>query len=210
MPDRAVLFIDGSNWYHGLKQAGVADLRRLDYAKISQKLAGPRTWHGTRYYIGQVPQTGNLRLYADQRSFLAHLEATDPRISVHLGRIEERRGRNEAAAELLQYLSGLATRIDTAVFQQLVALGRRHQSAPVLVEKGVDVMLAVDLVVMAQRDELDTAYLLTADGDYTHAAETARSFGKKVFAASAATGAQLGRAVDAFIRLDSAWFTDCY
>ena len=81
MPDRAILFIDGNNWYHSLSELGVADLGRLNYAKISEKLVAPRTWIGTRYYIGQVQQKRNPRLYADQRRFLAHLKATDARIS---------------------------------------------------------------------------------------------------------------------------------
>lgn len=59
MADRAVLFIDGNNWYHSLSELGVGDLGRLDYAKISEKLVGPRTWIGTRYYIGRVQQKGN-------------------------------------------------------------------------------------------------------------------------------------------------------
>ena len=55
VPDRAIVFIDGNNWYHGLKASGVRDLGRLDYARISRKLAGPRLWTATRYYIGRVP-----------------------------------------------------------------------------------------------------------------------------------------------------------
>jgi len=54
MPDRAVLFVDGNNWFHSLRKAGVDDLFMLDYAKISTKLVGPRVWLATRYYIGQV------------------------------------------------------------------------------------------------------------------------------------------------------------
>lgn len=104
MPDRAILFIDGSNWYHGLGRIGVRHRARLDYRKISEKLVGPREWLGTRYYIGQLVQDGNTALYAQQRTFLATLERTDPRISVHLGRIEPRRFENKAAKELRHYL----------------------------------------------------------------------------------------------------------
>ena len=42
MPDRAIPFIDGSNWYHALKSIGLANPGRLNYAKLSQKLVGPR------------------------------------------------------------------------------------------------------------------------------------------------------------------------
>lgn len=210
MGDRALVFVDGNNWYHSLKGAGVQGQGALDYAKISAKLAGPRNWAGTRYYIGQVSQTGNTQLYAEQRRFLARLTQRDPRISVHLGRIEERRVENDVARELLQYLSNLPVRIDPAVYKDLVALGTKHRRTRIMVEKAVDVMLAVDLVVMAERNEYDTAYVLSADGDYTHAVGFVRSLGKKVFAVSASHGAQIAAAVNAFIRVDAAWFAGCF
>lgn len=167
MPDRAVVFIDRNNWYHSLRDARVDDLALLNYAKISRKLLGPREWHGTRYSIGQVQQHTNTRLYADQRRFLAGLQATDARITCHLGRIETHLERNEAARELREYLASLPVRIDSRVFQDLMALAQRHEQIPVTVEKAVDVMLAVDMVEMAQRDDFDAAYVLSADGDLT-------------------------------------------
>ena len=71
-------------------------------------------------------------------------------------------------------------------------------------------MLAVDMVVLAERDEFDAAYLLSADGDFTPAAEAVRAHRKKVYAASPAPGAQLAAVVDSFIRLSLDWFDDCY
>ena len=71
-------------------------------------------------------------------------------------------------------------------------------------------MLAVDLVVMAERNEFETAYILSADGDYTHAVSAVRAHDKKVFAVSASHGAQLAGAVNSFIRVDAAWLGDCY
>lgn len=64
--DRAVIFIDGNNWYHSLKEIGVQDLLRLDYSAISKKLLMARDWIGTRYYIGRVSQSHSKALYADQ------------------------------------------------------------------------------------------------------------------------------------------------
>lgn len=210
MPDRAVLFIDGNNWYHSLSELGVRDLGRLDYAKISEKLVGPREWLGTRYYIGKVQQAKNPRLYADQRRFLSGLRGTDPRISVYLGRLEGRTVKNEAALELRKYLSELAVRIDMGAFRDLMEIATRHASSEVVVEKAVDVMLAVDLVSMAHRDEFDAAYLLSADGDFTPAVAAVVGLGKTVYAVSPSPGAQLGAVVRAFLRLDADWFHDCY
>lgn len=210
MADRAVLFVDGNNWYHSLRELGVPDLGRLNYARISEKLLGPREWIGTRYYIGRVRQRGNLSLYAEQRRFLSRLRATDPRISIHLGRLEARTTTNEAALELRQYLSRLRVRIDESVFHELMAIATRHASSEVIVEKAVDVMLAVDLVSMAHRDEFDAAYLLSADGDFTPAVQAAAQLGKTVYAVSPSHGAQLGAVVKAFIHLEASWFDDCY
>lgn len=208
---RAVLFIDGNNWYHSLRDAGVTGTGELNYAKISTKLCGPgREWKGTRFYIGQVNQGHSPKLYADQRSFLARLAATDPRITHYLGRLEPRKVDNEAAIELRQYLSGLKIRIDKGVFHYLMSLSRRHECVQVITEKAVDVMLAVDAVLMAERNEYEAAYLLTADGDFTPVATAIRSLGKKVYAASPAQGAQLAAAVDTFIPLSRAWFSDCW
>ena len=210
MRDRAVLFIDGSNWFHALGEIRVRDRARLDYGKISEKLIGPREWIGTRYYIGQLTQQGNPSLYAQQRSFLASLQRTDARVSVHLGRIERRTTRDAAAKELREYLARLTTQIEPSVFAQLSDIAQRHHEQVVFVEKAVDVFLAVDLVTLAMNDVYDAAYLLTADGDFTPAVEAVRKLNKKVYAACPLPGARLGGAVNSFIRLPSSWFDDCY
>lgn len=211
MTDRAVVFVDGNNWYHGLRsQLKLNHLLELDYASVSKKLLGPRMWVGTRYYIGRVPRRGNPNLHANQRRFLARLAATDKRISYHLGRLEPRAVSNETATDLIRYLKELHTRCDPVVYRDLMALATRHLEVTVMVEKAVDVHLAVDMVMMAQRGEFDVAYLLSADGDFTPAVKAVRSLGKKVYAASPSFGAELAGFVNAFIRLDSKWFEDCY
>lgn len=210
MADRAVVFIDGNNWYHSIKDLGLQDLGRLDYGKISRKLVGPRTWTATRYYIGQVRQNDNAALYAAQRRFLSALQATDRRISTHLGRLENRPVESAAAKELLHYLATLQVRIDPTLYHDLIQIGRRHRKSTTLVEKAVDVMLAVDMVVMAERREFDAAYLLSADGDFTPAVRAVRDCGLKVYAASPAAGAQLAAVTNSFIRLNREWFDDCY
>ena len=210
MPDRSILFVDGNNWYHSLKESGVIDQIRLDYGKISNKLIGPREWAGTRYYIGRLSQSGNPRLYADQRRFLSLIENTDPRISAHLGRIELRKYEENAAKELHAYLGSLRTRIDPKIFRDLMSIAKRHRRGVVHVEKAVDVMLAVDMVTMAVKDEYDTAYLLSADGDFTPAVESARAENKTVFAVSPSSGRKLAGVVNSYIRLSPDWFDDCY
>ena len=211
VPERAVLFIDGNNWYHGLRGIGLTDLGRLDYAMISRKLIGPaRRWEGTRYYIGQVNQAEAAAQYAAQRRFLAELAATDARITHHLGRLETRVVENEAAEELLKLLNSLPARIDPRIYKDLFALAHRHRRVVVKVEKAVDVQIAVDMVSLARQGVYDAAYLLSADGDLTPAVQEVRGLGKKVYIAAPNRGAQLAAAANAFIRVDLSWFSDCW
>jgi uncharacterized LabA/DUF88 family protein len=208
---RAILFIDGNNWYHGMKSVGVEQPAQLSYCKIAAKLVGAaRSWVASRYYIGRVTQEWSRQLVADQRRFLSQYEAEDSRNTVHYGRLERREVRSEAAHELLAYLGALKTKIDQSVYQHLIDIGNRHKNAYTQVEKAVDVMLAVDLVIKAQRDEFDVAYILSADGDYTPAVSFVRESGKAVFAVSATSGAELAKTVNSFIRIRKEWFADCY
>ena len=105
----------------------------------------------------------------------------------------------------------IKTRIDPSVFKDLMNLAKRYDQVTVWVEKAVDVLLAVDMVTMATRDEYEAAYLLSADGDFTGAVQFVRGFkNKKVYAACPSSGAQLGRVVNSFIPLGPDWFEDCY
>lgn len=210
MPERAVVFVDGNNWYHGLRDLGFTNLGWLNYAKVSTKLIqAPRQWAATRYYVGQVRQQGNLNLYAEQRRYMAWLEGRDPRITVHYGRLEDRPTKDRAALELRRYLAALPNKIDAKLYKDLSKIAALSR-VMVTVEKAVDVMLAVDMVAMAIRNEYEVAYVLAADGDYTPAAELVRSTGRKVIAAAPRAGAQLAAKVDTYMRLKKSWFPSCF
>ena len=117
---------------------------------------------------------------------------------------------DRAARELKRYLHNLPVKIDPGVYRELYRIAEENSSATTYVEKAVDVALAVDLVVMAERDEFDCAYILSADGDFTPAVKVVRAHNKKVYAASPAKGAELASAVNTYIPLRAEWFADCY
>lgn len=209
-PPRALVFIDGNNWFHSLEDTGIEHRLDLDYEKISRKILSARTWLGTRYYIGVVPQEYSRELYEGQRRFLSRLENTSPLITIHRGRLERRKPTNKASVEMRQYVSGIKDRLPLDVWNELMDFAIRCNEAEVLVEKAVDVELAIDMVTMALSDTYNHAYLLSADGDFTPAVEAVRAQGKKVYAASAEMSHALMRAADKFFHLPSTWFSDCY
>ena len=76
--------------------------------------------------------------------------------------LERKPVKDDGARALLEYMASLKTKIDPTVYKELVAIGTAHKNGTTSVEKAVDVMLAVDLVILAERDEYDTAYILSA------------------------------------------------
>ncbi len=203
MSDRAILFIDGNNWYHSLKGCGID--QSLSYKAISEKLIGPRRWVATRYYVGKLAPSAPY--YSQQRVFVENLRKEDHRISVHFGRIEAREQRNPLVDPLL-HLIGAWKNPDPAFREELVKLVDKYRWVSQFKEKAVDVMIAVDMSAMAFNGEYDAAYLLSADGDFTPVVEFVRRIGKRVYAASPAQCAALAQATT-YIRLRREWFDDC-
>ena len=208
--ERASLYVDGNNWYHFLKLNNVPGLFGLSYEKISRKLVGPRNWLETRYYIGALKQEWSHKLYADQRAFLSLLEKDDPRISVHLGRLEPRTLENPMKVGIQSVIEKHRKDLPKAAFDDLVAMVNAHSQVKTLKEKAVDIMLAKDMLEGAWQNNYDVAYLLSADGDFTPVVDAARSLGKKVFVAAPGYSSELRRVANTFIPLRNEWFQDCH
>ncbi len=72
----------------------------------------------------------------------------------------------------------LTTLFDTPYLE--VRLGTTRQREGVTVEKGVDVMLAVDLVSYGANHIYDTAIVVSGDADYAYAVQTVKNMGRLV------------------------------
>jgi uncharacterized LabA/DUF88 family protein len=87
---------------------------------------------------------------------------------------KERRRRHEAFLDFVRHRTDATLRLGR--FRIL-----KTDSLPVLVEKGVDVLIAVDLVHLAARDAYDTAIVLSADEDLVPAIDIVREhYSKRV------------------------------
>ncbi len=209
--ERAIIFIDGNNFYHGMRSIGLPPGVGFDYAEFTRKLVGARVWVETRYYIGRVQQKGDLTHYQKQRKFLAHLTQFG-QVEVCLGRLESRPPPG-TGKKLQRWLDALPRRGDVDLPQSIVDdLTRIAQSAdaPIWIEKAVDVMIATDMISLAHEDRYDVAYLVSADGDFTPAVQQARSTGRKVFAASPLHGQKLAEVVNTFIPMKREFFHGCW
>lgn len=90
-----------------------------------------------------------------------------------------------------------------------VKLGIWKQRGSTMVEKGVDVMLAVDLVTRAYKNNYDTAIIVSGDADFYPALQAAKDVGKQVEVAAFDTNisAEAARVADLHIKLTKTYFT---
>lgn len=59
-----------------------------------------------------------------------------------------------------------------------VRLGTSKYRGDMLVEKGIDIMIATDILLFAWRDLYDSAILVSGDGDFAYALQAVKNFGK--------------------------------
>ncbi len=85
---RVMIFIDGSNFYHGLR-ANMGKTN-IDFAKLSKQLCGSgRELVRAYYYNVPLNKDDDLERYKKQQNFLEQLYET-PLLTVSLGRLERR------------------------------------------------------------------------------------------------------------------------
>jgi uncharacterized LabA/DUF88 family protein len=191
---RVAIFIDGSNFYHQLKKAfGKA---AIDYRKFPEKLCGAqRSLIQTYYYTAPFPRNIDPQKAIDQQKFFACLQKI-PNLSLCLGRLEKRS---------LDLAPELKKSIEQALGNPLPPF--------YLVEKGVDVKIAVDMLRLAIEDVFDTAILVSGDGDFADVLQAVKETGKGVELAlvSGTPARALIAACDRKARfLNESFFADCW
>ena len=104
----------------------------------------------------------------------------------------------------------LATLYTTPLLE--VRLGSSKQRGEMLVEKGVDVMLAVDILQYAWQNLYDTAILVSGDGDFSYALQTVKNWGKhvEVVAFPGNLSYELAQTADTRLILDKPFFSDLW
>lgn len=146
---RAIVFVDGSNWYHKLKALlaplGLKPRVDFDLRGFTGSLVHPDELLGVRYYIGQVRRKRgdpkSEELYAKQQQLIAFLQRQ--KVDVGFG-------------HLFPYPNGTF-----------------H-------EKGVDILLAIEMIRLAFDDAYDVAYLLSSDTDLVPAVQECHRLRKEV------------------------------
>jgi len=143
--EKIFIIIDGSNFYHRLKELKLRNLLSFNYQKFAKLLLRNKTRELAlaKYYIGAIKAKTNnpksFELWRNQRILLSCLKNQGFKIG----------------------------------FGHMLKTDKYH-------EKGVDVLMAVDMLVGAYENFYDTLILVSSDTDLIPALEKARSKGKKI------------------------------
>ena len=135
--ERVVVYIDGFNLYHGLRDRGWKKYDWLDLWKLSQALCRPnQTLTQVKYFTSKISKPAEKR--KRQEKYLSAL-GTLVKLSIHFGRYQTFRERCKKC-------------------------GRVYYDTN---EKRIDVNIATHMLVDAFQDTFDTAILISADSDLT-------------------------------------------
>ena len=216
--ERAVIFIDGSNFYYSMKAIKCSS-KKLNYETFSRKLVenyreweNPRKWIATRYYTARVRVDGKAsnqqeqqERYKKQRQFLTHLERFN-RVKCFLGRLEKHPAR--LPKELRDWLDNPPKNLPSEISERLPEL----RGIQVWSQKAVNVRIAVDMIAMAHKGQYDVAYLISSSGNFTPAVKEVLKIGGKVIVASPWMGVPLARAAGdrCYFRMRRDFFDGCW
>lgn len=115
--------------------------------------------------------------YAGQRVYFNAIAQT-PGVQLRLGHIADRQNRFETP--ILQALDRTAIDLGIDPAQLAAAFNRRWTFRPERQQKGVDTLIALDIVRLASRSVFTTAVLIAGDRDLAEAIRTAQDYGARV------------------------------
>jgi len=169
---KAIIFIDGNNLYHNLKQMKIKP-SNLDFKKLVDFICKHFNFNlrEVRYYNSMPTLRDGKDLYYSHLKFIDGLK----KISKFL--IKTRKLQTHSTKELLKEKKELIDSMDLCkICKPIVeenifdAIGNVKKK-----EKGIDVLLAVDLVESAIKKRVDSLILFSGDADFIPAMELAKN-----------------------------------
>ncbi len=185
MKSKAVIFIDGNNLYHNLRdmkiKPGNIDFRKLasfvvDHFKCSLKEVG---------YYNSVPDIRDGKeLYFSHLRFIDNLKKI-PKFTIHTRKLQvhstkELLKEKKELIDSMDLCKNCKSIVETNILDTIGHVKKK--------EKGIDVMLAVDLVEYAIKNKVDCLIVFSGDADFIPAMNLAKRNGIKVFSVSLAKG----------------------
>ncbi len=181
---KAILFIDGNNWYHNTKN--LIDTKEIDFVKLGNFIANKFYLNlaQIRYYNSIPDINENPLLYHKHMEFLLNLEKQGIKVfkrKLQKTSNEEILKQKQRALENLELCKVCFPLVKLNCFS---CIGNASKK-----EKGVDVKIAVDMIRKClMENECEVCILISGDADFIPSMQTIKDAKKEVITASAYTG----------------------
>ena len=185
MEKKGIIFIDGNNLYHNLKQMKVKP-SNIDFKKLTEFITKHFNLElkEVRYYNSMPTLRDGKDLYFSHLKFIDDLRKI-PRFIIYTRKLQV-----HSTKELLKEKQDLIDSMELCnnckpIVEQniLDVIGNVKKK-----EKGVDIMLAVDLVEFAIKNKADAFVILSGDADFIPAMKLVQRNNKEVFSVSLTKG----------------------
>jgi len=185
---KAVIFIDGNNLYHNLKQMKIKP-SNLDFKKLVDFICKifKCELREVRYYNSIPTMRDGKELYYSHLGFLDNLRKI-PKFNIFTRKLQVHSTKEllKEQQELINSME-LCNKCKPIVEENLLdAIGNIKKK-----EKGVDVMLSIDLVEYAIKNKAETLIVFSGDADFVPAMKLAQENKKEVLSISLAKGYSL-------------------
>ena len=185
MEKKGIIFIDGNNLYHNLKQMKVKP-SNIDFKKLTEFITKHFNLElkEVRYYNSMPTLRDGKDLYFSHLKFIDDLRKI-PRFIIYTRKLQVHSTKEllKEKQELIDSME-LCNNCKPIVEQNILdVIGNVKKK-----EKGVDIMLAVDLVEFAIKNKADAFVILSGDADFIPAMKLVQRNNKEVFSVSLAKG----------------------
>jgi len=186
MTKTAIVFIDGNNFYHNVKQMTIKP-SFVDFAKLSDFVCTHfECKRKLSIYYNSVPSIKDGEpLYYKHMSFLSKIEKL-PKFEVKTRKLQRHStqeviSQKKALIDSLDFCDKCGPLIETMCSDCIGNVKKR--------EKGIDVMIAVDMLDLCViKNKCDFCILISGDADYIHALDLIKKSGKDVATTSVPPG----------------------
>lgn len=182
---KAVIFIDGNNFYHNLKQMKIKP-GNIDFKKLVETISRyfKCELQEVRYYNSMPTLRDGKELYYSHLRFIDNLRNLS-KFTIHTRKLQSHSNKEllKEKHELIESMD-LCDNCKSIVEENILDTISNVKKK----EKGIDVMLAVDLVEYAIKSKADYLIVLSGDADFVPAMNLAKENNREVLSTSLAKG----------------------
>jgi len=183
MPKKAIIFVDGNNWYHNVKN--YFEPRDIDILKVADLICKRQNINlfEIRWYVSVPNIQDGENMYYRHMSFLSSLEKKGIKIITRkLQRLSNKEilERKKETIDNLD-LCDICKPLIESVFLDLADIKKK--------EKGIDVWIAIDMLKESIIEKnCDLCVLISGDTDFVPALDLIKKHGKQVLTAMVPKG----------------------